>query len=705
VPTRISTPASAGAVVEPATPAASSKTGSHFMRSTPCLQSSRLPQTIKSVRSPGTGWDISVPPSGTGPEDGGHGVDTDVELATHVAAGKRRSVIDVEAPTAVGNMAEEGKERDTSAAADPTAAPHAPAQESRSLRAGAVIGGRYQVSRLIAAGAMSRVYLARQLNIHRPVAVKVVSRDLARERETMVRFRREARALADVQHPGIVSVYDIGTTATGEPYIVMEYVEGSSLAATIKERGRLPVAEAARIMLQVADALAVVHSVGVIHRDLKPSNMLLGTTRGGAPQLKIVDFGLAKVIHERGEEFLTKIGTVLGTPEYMAPEQIRSGTIDGRADIYSLGCVAYEMLAGKPPFVGAEMSTLYRQLHEKVPSLTEAAPGSAVPPPFERLVRRMLAKEPGDRPASAADLRNEILAACAEAGIDRAALGLTDSIHESSWALPPPPRGALGRLLRIEVLLLALVVAVGSVAAGVALERFRRPAGDGAAAAAPPASPGAIPPASAGKARLVIRSDPPGTDCRVDGGEPTTTPAVVELAPGSHRVSCDRDGFVASDGTVELTGGATEVTRLTLNRSTYEVTIATVPPGAVVAVDGTAVGPSPATATVTEGEFHEVTATLGGFQQVSYYLLGAVPERALSFRLRPALLRYGTLYIDATGMERVIIDGEETGLRTPTGEIQLSPGKHEISLVSGAGARQTRSVTIRHNEPAVLDFK
>src|SRR5215218_9286217 len=209
------------------------------------------------------------------------------------------------------------------------------------LDEGRILDGRYQLGSLLAVGGMARVYLASDRVLERPVAVKVLSPPHAQDPVFVERFRREARSAARLSHPNIVAVFDSGTDA-GLHYLVMEYVPGQSLAELLARQGRLTPRQAAELGVEVCAALAAAHAQGLVHRDVKPANVLVGDDG----RVKVTDFGIVKA----AATTLTGTGTVLGTAAYLSPEQAQGGPVDARSDLYSLGCVLYELLCGSPPF-------------------------------------------------------------------------------------------------------------------------------------------------------------------------------------------------------------------------------------------------------------------------------------------------------------------------------------------------------------------
>jgi serine/threonine-protein kinase len=258
----------------------------------------------------------------------------------------------------------------------------------------AVLGGRYRLGERIARGGMGSVYRAVDENLGRQVAVKVLRRELADDPTFLERFRREARAAAALSHPGVAGVYDYGELG-GSAFIVMELVEGETLAERIAATGRLPFAEAFAIGEQVARALAAAHAHGLVHRDVKPANVLLGP--GGA---KVTDFGIAKAATSAT---LTRTGMVLGSANYVAPEQAQGDDVGPAADQYSLGCVLFEAVTGRTPYTGANPVAIATQ-HVSSPVPDPRADLPDLPAPAADLIRRALAKHPADRFPSATAL-------------------------------------------------------------------------------------------------------------------------------------------------------------------------------------------------------------------------------------------------------------------------------------------------------------
>ncbi|HTN81315.1 MAG TPA: Stk1 family PASTA domain-containing Ser/Thr kinase [Acidimicrobiales bacterium] len=265
-----------------------------------------------------------------------------------------------------------------------------------------VLNRRYELQRRVGRGGMADVFLARDQLLDRPVALKVLFPEFAQDPAFVERFRREAQAAANLNHPNIVSVYDWGEAA-GTYYIVMEYIDGRSLADVLRTEGRIRPDRAIDATVAVALALASAHTSGVIHRDIKPANILI--TRDG--QVKVADFGIARALNTAHEQDLTQAGSVMGTASYFSPEQAQGHQLDPRSDLYSLGVVLYEMLTGKPPFTGENpVSIAYKQVHERPVPPSQIVP--TTPPGLEGITLQLLAKDPADRYANCGDLITDL---------------------------------------------------------------------------------------------------------------------------------------------------------------------------------------------------------------------------------------------------------------------------------------------------------
>jgi beta-lactam-binding protein with PASTA domain/tRNA A-37 threonylcarbamoyl transferase component Bud32 len=265
-----------------------------------------------------------------------------------------------------------------------------------------VFSGRYELHRRIGRGGMAEVSLARDQLLDRPVAIKAMFPEFATDPSFVERFRREATAAANLNHPNIVGVYDWGE-AEGTYFIVMEYVDGRSLSQILRADGPLHPDRVADIGADVAAALGFAHRNGVVHRDVKPGNVLVD--QGG--QVKVADFGIARAISATTDENLTQAGTVMGTATYFSPEQARGDAVDPRSDLYSLGCVLYELVVGRPPFSGdSPVAIAYKQVHESPVPPRQINP--SIPPALEAIILKCLAKNPANRYPSAEDLRADL---------------------------------------------------------------------------------------------------------------------------------------------------------------------------------------------------------------------------------------------------------------------------------------------------------
>ena len=294
--------------------------------------------------------------------------------------------------------------------ASPAAGSPRAARRAETLQPGERLGS-YRVLRALAEGGMGRVYLAEHVLIGKQVALKVLHAHLAADPELVQRFLSEARAVSRIQHPNVVQVFDLELGA-GRPYLVMEYLEGQSLGDWA--RGPLPPASAVALLAQVCDALGAAHACGIIHRDLKPSNVhvLTGAPDAQGPRLKLLDFGIAKQLAAPGGGRGTLGGQVLGTPEFMAPEQGEEGPVDARTDLYAAGILGYLLLTGRLPFTGASTAAvLLAHVQHTPPPAHALCP--AVPPALSAVLQRAMARRPAQRYGSALELKQALLAALA----------------------------------------------------------------------------------------------------------------------------------------------------------------------------------------------------------------------------------------------------------------------------------------------------
>ena len=290
-----------------------------------------------------------------------------------------------------------------------------------------VIAGKYRYDRLLGRGGMGAVYSGTHLDLERPVAIKLLLPDLTADADALERFRREARAAASINHPNVADTYDYGQLPDGGAYIVMEMVEGQTLREYMDAAGPLPLNESLSIAAQIAEGMEVAHRRGIVHRDLKPSNVILSSDYDGQPQAKIVDFGVAKLKEHSTTGGLTASNSMIGTPRYMSPEQCAGHPADARSDIYSVGIMLFEMLTARAPFDAPSPTAIaVKHIQEPPPSPREFRP--ELPEELDRLILRVLDKNPSARPQTAAELAR--------------ALGAIRQQHDGSQQKDAPARVA-----------------------------------------------------------------------------------------------------------------------------------------------------------------------------------------------------------------------------------------------------------------------
>ncbi len=305
-----------------------------------------------------------------------------------------------------------------------------------------LVGGRYELGELIGYGGMAEVHKGRDTRLGREVAIKVLRADLARDPSFLNRFRREAQSAAGLNHPSIVAVYDTGQDTapdgTLQPYIVMEFVEGRTLRDIIKSEGRLPARRAMEIAADVCGALDFSHKNGLIHRDVKPANVMITST--GA--VKVMDFGIARAVADNGAT-VTQTANVIGTAQYLSPEQARGETVDPRSDVYSTGCLLYELVTGVPPFQGdSPVAVAYQHVRENATAPTTRVPD--LPRALDSIIMKALAKNQLNRYQTAADMRTDLQRALANQPVTAEAV-MTDAERTQFIARTPPPPIAVPR--------------------------------------------------------------------------------------------------------------------------------------------------------------------------------------------------------------------------------------------------------------------
>ncbi|HET9621925.1 MAG TPA: protein kinase [Kofleriaceae bacterium] len=462
--------------------------------------------------------------------------------------------------------------------------------------------GQYRVTGLIGRGGMGAVYAGEHALLGRPAAIKVLLPDLSQKQDVVMRFFNEARAATAIRHPGIIEIYDFGWTPDGAAFIVMERLDGETLAGRLA-RGRFAWPAAFAIARQIAGALAAAHGKSIVHRDLKPDNIFLVADPEvpGGERIKLLDFGIAKLAgetHATGN--MTKTGAVMGTPTYMAPEQCRGVAVDHRADLYALGCVMFELCAGRPPFVGeGSGDVLAAHIHVPVPSL--ASLGVVLPAPVEAVIQRLLAKAPAERLPSA-----EAVIQAIDAVADRSlhATGMRPSIGRPGTTAPDvttlsgaasmhlaraPGRGK--RTIAIAAGAAVVVGAIGVIAAtagrderaSVRYGELQAKAGSAVAAgAAPEPAMKAPEPAVKTPEPTVMKAEPAVTkpaEPAVKAPEPAVKPPEPAAKPAEPAVAKPPEPAVAKPATPAPAPQA--------------IDIDTTPPGATVSLGGEVLGKTP----------------------------------------------------------------------------------------------------------------
>lgn len=304
---------------------------------------------------------------------------------------------------------------------------------------GAIIADRYHVLKKLGEGGMGTVYLAEHVKMGRKSAVKVMNPAMVHDADAISRFNREAANASKIGHPNVAAVYDFGETSDGMIYLAMEFVEGPALTRVIEQAGALPPIRAADITRQAAEALAVAHDMGIVHRDLKPDNIMLAKNRDGSDLVKVVDFGIAKAANNDAQK-VTKTGLVVGTPEYMSPEQLAGDKLDGRSDIYSLALVAFAMMTGKLPFPGETVQeSMIARLTDEPKRLHEMKPDVNWPPAVQAVMDKALQRDADLRYASASEFGRDLYTAVSTMPDSAATSAFTAVMGRLSTPAKPNP--------------------------------------------------------------------------------------------------------------------------------------------------------------------------------------------------------------------------------------------------------------------------
>ncbi|NRD48009.1 serine/threonine-protein kinase [Corallococcus exiguus] len=335
--------------------------------------------------------------------------------------------------------------------------------------------GEFIIQERIGAGGMGVVYRAEHPIIGKQAAIKVLRAELMSPEQAQ-RLLVEARSVNAIRHPGILDIFNFGSLPDGRPYVVMELLQGQSLAAVLRARGRLDVGAAVWMLDQILSPLGAAHRAGVVHRDLKPANVFMAERPDAAPMLKLVDFGIAKVL--QSHEGLTNAdGSVLGTPDFMAPEQVRGGTVGPATDLYALGVMAFQMLTGERPFQGDNVQVMFAHVEQAPPLPSSKVKG--LPPELDALLLHLLEKDPAKRPASAEEVRQRLKALSLER--PPGTIGPSEPVEPkreepTSPTAPQPPGLAVMLADRRKVAPLAAVAVAGVALLGTGLWWMTRPA-------------------------------------------------------------------------------------------------------------------------------------------------------------------------------------------------------------------------------------
>jgi len=313
---------------------------------------------------------------------------------------------------------------------------------------GQVVADRYHVVKKLGEGGMGQVYLAEHVKMGRRSAIKVMNPAMVHDPDAVARFNREASNASRISHPNVCAIYDFGETPDGLIFLAMEFIEGEPLTDLLEREGALPVPRATAIFLQTADALQAAHDLGIVHRDLKPDNIMLSRKKGGGDTVKVVDFGIAKAVGgDQAGQKVTKTGLVVGTPEFMSPEQLAGDALDGRSDLYSLALVFYRMLIGKLPFEATSVQeTMIKRLTDEPIKLAEARPDLSFPAGLQPVLDTALARTPMERYQSVAKFAADVAAVTGRPTTGAVphthSMGDTDAKTQllSPLSAPAPPR-------------------------------------------------------------------------------------------------------------------------------------------------------------------------------------------------------------------------------------------------------------------------
>jgi eukaryotic-like serine/threonine-protein kinase len=417
-----------------------------------------------------------------------------------------------------------------------------------------VVGGRYRVDEVIGAGAMGFVVSAWHLELDQPVALKVLNPDVFEREEALQRFRREVRAAARIRSEHVCRVNDVGTLDTGEPFMVMELLQGNNLEEELHRRRVLPVEEAIRYVLEAVEAVAEAHAAGIIHRDLKPANLFVTRRADRTRLIKVLDFGISKSMadSQKSDMSLTKTGVIIGSPLYMSPEQMRSTKdADARSDVWSLGAILFQLVTGRPPYMGETIPELCSQLFSSdAPPVSTVSLVRGLPPALDAVIARSLARDPSRRYQSVADFGEALLDFAppqSRVHVERARRVLTSDADAPASVYPARTQPGAPTIIEASVSnvapgrtatiprsrKVAAVLVVLGIAIVVALFAAQRAGADGASEGAAVAAPAAQPPAEPKSAPLPVTAEEPAP---VALEIPSSVPTAATAAPSGPSV-------------------------------------------------------------------------------------------------------------------------------------------------------------------------
>lgn len=481
-----------------------------------------------------------------------------------------------------------------------------PSDDKNSLIGRTIDNGRYEITRLIGEGGMGRVYEARQVSMNRRVALKILRAQLATDEKLLARFQQEALSISRLRHPNTITIYDYGKTEDDLLFMSMELLGGQSLFSILRKEKRLILPRALHIMDQVAGAVGEAHQLGIVHRDLKPENIQIDHVASDPDFAKVLDFGIAKILGGDGRtaegKALTLAGSIFGTPHYMSPEQVHGQKVDHRTDIYSLGIILYEMLAGKPPFDGATpMSVMMAQASKELPDMREFAPEADVNDAVLQLINDCCAKDRSRRLRTA----DELIARLRQIQIDLGELSSTNSRlyfapASGVYRMTPMP-GDSGPYDRSR--LRANTAPIAPI--------------DGSQPPPPPSNPGIDGFATPEHAGHLATVPPRPTDPRIRpyGPDRRLRWAAVTVAAAGLAVALF--AWQTADDRVD-----DEKSTVVIDSRVIAYTLESEPPGAEIFIDGIKIGSTPMSHNLPRGREAEFLFRREGFEDQSYTASG-----------------------------------------------------------------------------------